>query len=193
VLPAAIHVPFRRALVIGSPGAGKSTFARKLGILTGLPVTHIDKLFWERGWVQSPTPIYEQRLDAVLAQPSWIIDGINTATLTRRLALADVLFWLDRSRVVCLTQLVRRVISNYGRVRPDMAAGCPEPLPDAEFVKFIWTFNHVYRPRINAAIQATRAADRTVMLTSHRQSADCLAEVARRLKVTGTLLPQAGR
>jgi adenylate kinase family enzyme len=177
VLPPDVPVPFRRALVIGSPGAGKSTFARQLGAITGLPVTHIDQLFWEPGWVQTPTPVYEQRLDAVLAQPRWIIDGINTATLPRRLAGADVMFWLDRNRVVCLTQLLSRVARNYGRVRPDMAAGCPEPVPDLEFVRFIWTFDQVYRPRINAAIKITGAANRTIMLTSHRQSAACLAEI----------------
>jgi adenylate kinase family enzyme len=183
-------VPFRRALVIGSPGAGKSTFARKLGELTGIPVIHIDKLFWEPGWVQTPTPVYEQRLDAVLAQPRWIIDGINTATLPRRLEQADVMVWLDRSRVVCLAQLLRRVVSNYGRVRPDMAPGCPESLPDIEFVRFIWSFDGVFRPRINAAIEATGAADRTILLTSHRQSSALLADISRRLQFDDTQKPQ---
>ena len=29
-----------KVIVIGSPGAGKSTFARRLGALTGLPLHH---------------------------------------------------------------------------------------------------------------------------------------------------------
>src|SRR5919107_5216 len=36
----------RRVLVIGSGGAGKSTFAARLGERTGLPVIHLDSLFW---------------------------------------------------------------------------------------------------------------------------------------------------
>ena len=35
----------KRAIVIGSPGAGKSTFARKLKDKTRLPLYYLDRIF----------------------------------------------------------------------------------------------------------------------------------------------------
>jgi adenylate kinase family enzyme len=169
---------FKRAVVIGSSGAGKTTFARELGSITGLPVIHIDQLFWEPGWVEAPTAVFRQRLDRVLEQPAWIIDGVNTSTLQRRLELADVMFWLDRSRYLCLWQLARRVAGSYGQVRPDLAPGCPEQLPNLHFLKFIWNFDKTYRHRIDAAIDAAEMRAHTVMLSNHRESAACLKSIA---------------
>jgi adenylate kinase family enzyme len=185
VLPAAVAIPFRRAIVFGSSGAGKSTFARQLGAITGVPVTHIDQLFWSPGWVQTPTHLYLQRLEAVMAQPAWIIEGVNTSTLARRLASADVMFWIDRSRYVCLSQLMRRVAGSYGKVRADLAPGCPEHLPNLDFLKFIWHFDRDNRHRVEAAIEATKTRDRVVMLQSHRQSRVCLSAIQQRLGLAG--------
>lgn len=44
----------KRILVIGSPGSGKSTFSRKLAEITEIPLVHLDKEFWNYGWVETP-------------------------------------------------------------------------------------------------------------------------------------------
>jgi adenylate kinase family enzyme len=158
--------PFQRVVIIGSSGAGKSTFARRLGAVTGLPVTHIDQLFWQPGWVQTPKPLYLERLAAVVAQDRWIIEGVNTSTLDLRLPRTDLLVWLERSRFACLWRVARRIASSYGSIRPDMAPGCPEQLPDLEFLTYMWTFGNRIAPRIEAAIDQHRMWERTVRLTS---------------------------
>jgi adenylate kinase family enzyme len=43
----------RRIMVIGSPGSGKSTFSRKLSEITRIPLIHLDKEFWNDGWVET--------------------------------------------------------------------------------------------------------------------------------------------
>ena len=43
----------KRVMVIGCCGSGKTTLSRKLGEKLGLPVVHLDKLFWHPGWVES--------------------------------------------------------------------------------------------------------------------------------------------
>ncbi len=135
--------PFQRALVIGCSGAGKSTFARRLGGRTGLPVIHIDRLFWQPGWVRTADDTYIERLSAVVAQERWIIDGNNSSTFDLRMPRADAVFWLDRSRALCIARVLWRVASSYGSVRADMAAGCPERF-DWEFSEpsggFSWRF-----------------------------------------------------
>ena len=159
----------QRVLVIGCSGAGKSTFARALGKQTGLPVVHIDQLFWQPNWKQVPQEIYFARLDQAVAGEQWIIDGNNPSTLDRRIPRADTIIWLRRSRAVCYWRIFRRVMASYEQVRPDMAPGCPERF-DWEFVKYIWRFPKLYRPRMVEALNRHRAWARTVMLSSEAES-----------------------
>ncbi len=44
----------KRLAIVGCAGAGKSTLARLLGQILGLPVFHLDALFWRPGWVETP-------------------------------------------------------------------------------------------------------------------------------------------
>ena len=64
-----------RILIIGCSGSGKSTLAFKLEKLTGLPVVHLDRLFWKAGWVMSDCAEFDHRLDLELSNDFWIMDG----------------------------------------------------------------------------------------------------------------------
>ena len=65
----------KRVLVLGSGGAGKTTFAQRLGEIIGLPVVHLDGLFWKPGWVRTPDDEWADILRVETAKPEWIIDG----------------------------------------------------------------------------------------------------------------------
>jgi adenylate kinase family enzyme len=43
----------QRVLVIGSGGAGKSTFARRLAQWASLPLIHLDAIYWHPGWIET--------------------------------------------------------------------------------------------------------------------------------------------
>jgi adenylate kinase family enzyme len=168
----------RRVLVIGSPGAGKSTFSHALGDASGIPVIHVDHLFWQAGWVQTPKAIYVEKLKAVIAGERWIFDGINASTFDLRIPRADTIIWLQRSRAVCLWRIARRVLTTYGQVRPDMAPGCPEKF-DWQFVRWVWNFQRVYDPKIRAALDRHDAWTRTIVLRSDAESAEFLHRTIR--------------
>ena len=82
----------KKILVIGCPGSGKSTFARRLRDRTGLPLYPLD-LLWHR---PDKTTVSEAEFDAALAEilrkDRWIIDGNFSRTLERRLAECDTVF-----------------------------------------------------------------------------------------------------
>ena len=137
----------RRVLVLGCPGAGKSTLARSLGEALSLPVVHLDKLWWKSGWINRTEGEFDALLDAVLLGEEWVIDGNYLRTLPRRLERCDAVVLLDYPRRVCLFRALRRILSWRGRTRPDMAADCPERL-DGEFVRWIWEFNRTQRPQV---------------------------------------------
>ena len=129
-----------RILIIGCGGAGKSTLARQLGEKLDLPVIHLDKLWWKPGWVESTREEFDEKLALELEKPRWIIDGNFDRTMPQRMARCDTVIYLDFPRVACLMGVLKRVMTTCGKVRPDMAEGCPERL-DLDFLKWVWYYN----------------------------------------------------
>ena len=143
----------RRVLVIGIPGAGKSTFARALAAATGLPLIHLDREFWRPGWTETPRETWRAKVAELAGRERWIIDGNYAGSLDLRLPRADVVLWFDYPMPFCLRRAVWRAVTSYGQVRSDMGAGCPERV-DLEFLRYIWTFNAKQRPNIVASLAA---------------------------------------
>ena len=135
-----------RILIIGCGGAGKSTLARQLGEKTGLPVVHLDRLFWHPGWVESTKEEIDEKIAQAMEQPRWIMDGNYNRTMSKRLETCDTVIYLDFSTFACLMGVAKRVITTYGQVRPDMGEGCPERF-DWEFLKWVWNYNRNKRER----------------------------------------------
>jgi adenylate kinase family enzyme len=137
----------RRVLVIGISGAGKSVFTRALAAKTGLPVIHLDTEFWQPGWKITPREEWRAKVAGLVERNAWIMDGNYGASLDLRLPRADTVVWFDYPRHVCMRRALWRVVTTYGRVRDDLAAGCPEQF-DSEFLRYIWDFNDKSRPQI---------------------------------------------
>ena len=137
----------RRILIVGSGGAGKSTLARLLGERLSLPVTHLDKEFWNHGWVETPKDEWRKKQQELLSKPEWILDGNFGSSLELRLERADTVIFLDFNRFVCLCSIFKRRLANAGKTRPDMAEGCPEKI-DFAALRWIWQFRSKSRPVI---------------------------------------------
>lgn len=129
-----------RILVIGCGGAGKSTLARQLGDKLNLPVVHLDKLYWKPGWVQESREEFDRKLSLELDKGSWILDGNFNRTMPQRMAKCDTVIYLDFPRMTCLLGVMKRILTTYGKVRPDMGDGCPERF-DLEFLRWVWNYN----------------------------------------------------
>ncbi len=166
-----------RILMIGCGGSGKSTLARKLGQATGLPVVHLDQIYWSPGnWQHLSEEEFDAALAMELQKPQWIMDGNFHRTLPLRLDACDTVIYLDYSRLICLWSVFKRVLSNYGKTRADMAPGCAERF-DMEFMKWIWNFNRNHRKELYQLL--SRYPDVQVhILKSRRQGEQLLKEVA---------------
>jgi adenylate kinase family enzyme len=166
----------RRVLVVGCGGAGKSTFARRLGEKTGLPVVHLDAEFWRPGWVEPPDDEWRETVKALMARDAWILDGNYGATLDLRLKACDTAIFLDRSRWVCLFRVLSRVARFRGRARPDMAPGCAERV-DGAFLRWIWRYPRDSRPTVLGKLAAATPDVDVVTLRSEREVERFLAAV----------------
>jgi len=136
-----------KVVIVGSGGAGKSTLARRLAAISHEPVIHLDAEYWQAGWNEPAAHEWRDRVGELAAAPAWIMDGNYGGTLKQRAASADLVVVLDRPRLVCLANVVRRRWHHRGATRADMAPGCPERL-DAAFLKWIWDYPRVSGPKL---------------------------------------------
>ncbi|MEZ5682499.1 MAG: topology modulation protein [Erythrobacter sp.] len=137
----------QRVLVIGSPGAGKSTFARNLSAAVGLPLIHLDAEYHLPGWAEPEPDAWNAKLDLLIAGDRWIIDGNYGGSLERRLRRADTAILLDYPTWLCLWRLLKRILTLRGTVRPDAAPECAERL-DWEFLHYVLVFRRAKSPTV---------------------------------------------
>jgi len=110
--------------ILGVTASGKTTLANKIGKTLGIPVTHLDKIFWkEKGGIKQDVFIAE--LEEVMKAGRWIIDGgmPRSKTLQMRLENADTIILYDLPLLLVLWRQTKRFFKYYGKVRPDMADG----------------------------------------------------------------------
>lgn len=106
----------KRVIVIGCPGAGKSTFSRKLAAKTGLPLHYLDMIWHRPDHTVVGRDEFDRRLAEIMQQEEWILDGNYARTLSERLAYCDTVFFFDLPLDECL----RGVKSRLGKERVDM-------------------------------------------------------------------------
>ena len=155
-----------RVLIIGCGGAGKSTLARQLGEKLNLPVVHLDSIFWLPGWVEMEKDEFDARIRAEMAKETWILDGNYNRTLPERIARCDTIIYLDFSRTACLYGIFKRLLTNIGKTRPDMGAGCKEKV-DLDFVKWVWNFNKHKREKYYRLLNEAEGVE-TIVLKNRR-------------------------
>jgi adenylate kinase family enzyme len=165
---AGVSFRVKRVLVIGSGGSGKTTFSKRLAARTGLPVIHLDQLYWHPGWLKTPDEEWDRLIEVLIARDVWIMDGNYGRTFSTRLAAADTIVFLDLPRVVCTWRIFKRQLRYFGRIRPDAAPGCPERLT-WEFVSWVWTYPSRRRPGMLQRLERVRDRKTVIVLRSRAE------------------------
>lgn len=132
----------KKVIVIGCPGSGKSTLSRELHHKTGIPLYHLDRMYWNADQTTVPQSVFLERLSAVLEQDEWIIDGNYVSTMELRMAACETVIFLDYPLDVCLDGIQKR----RGKSRSDMP--WVEIEEDVEFIEFIKSYNMRQRPKV---------------------------------------------
>ena len=139
----------RKVIVIGSPGAGKSTFARKLRDETNISREEFDL-----------------RLDEIIRKDRWIIDGNYQRTLEIRLKECDTVFLLDFPVEICLAGAESRI----GKKREDLP--WKEEELDEEFRQWIIDFPFLQLPQIYECLEKYRENKKIVVFKSRKEMDD---------------------
>lgn len=139
----------KRAVVIGPGGSGKSQLARQISDRAGLPVVHLDPLFWRGTWDPVPEPDARRALANAVAGNKWVLDGnfLDLAGDDVRFARADTVIFLDLPRLTCVRRVLWRLIRDRRRYRPDLPRGGKESF-DISLLRWIWHYAKTDRPRV---------------------------------------------
>jgi adenylate kinase family enzyme len=169
----------QRVAIIGPGGAGKTTIALELGRRLGLPVVHLDRIFWQPGWTEPDRSDWERAHRAALAGNAWVADGNYGSTMAERLRRADTIVLVDPPPLACVWRLARRQVRFRGRVRDDLPPGCVEHFRPGATLAFWWYVLRYRRTRIPgvlARIEAAGAGKRVEILRSRGDVRRFLAE-----------------
>jgi len=168
----------KKILVIGSGGAGKTTFAKELGKILGIEVIHLDSLYWKPGWVETPKPEWKNIVEQQVARESWVMDGNYSGTIDLRFQACDTVVFLDLSRLVCLWRVVKRFLKYRNVNRPDIPEGCPEKL-SLEFLLWIWNYPKNNRPKMLKMLTENQQGKELIWLRSPAEVTGFLDTVKR--------------
>ena len=158
----------KRIIVIGSCGAGKSTFSKKLQKILKLPLIHLDTYYHKPNWEEPEKEDWEKTVKRLANQKEWIMDGNFSDSFDIRIPRSDTIIYLDYSSIRCCLRVLKRNITYYGRKRSDMAEGCKEGF-DLAFLKFVLTFNRKNRTNIYNRLEKAKNIKNVIVLRNDKQ------------------------
>ena len=154
----------RRVNIIGCPGAGKSTFARKLSEKTGLELFYLDMIWHKPDKTTVARDEFDLRLNEIFERDTWIIDGNYLRTMERRLSECDTVFFFDLPTEVCLEGAASRV----GKKREDMP--WVETEVDEDFLRRILDFNKDQKPKIHEYLEKIKSENEIIIFKSRGEA-----------------------
>jgi len=169
----------QKVLVIGCCGAGKSTFSKKLQSILNVALIHLDRYYHKPNWEEPKKEEWERILNNLIKKPSWIMDGTYIESLDIRIEKCDTLIYLDYSILKCFFRVVKRVFTDYGKKRSDMAPGCKEEF-DLEFLKYVLTFNYKNRANIYNILEKVKTTKDVIILKKDKELDSFLSQLRER-------------
>ena len=155
----------KKIIVIGCPGSGKSHFSTLLHKKTGIPLYHLDMLYWNADKTTVEKELFLERMSRIMENDEWIIDGNYSSTMEYRLSACDTVFFLDYPLEVCLSGIEQR----RGKQRADIP--WIETESDEEFIEYIKTFSDTQRPKIINLFEKYK--NKNIIIFKNREEAIC--------------------
>lgn len=156
----------KKIMIIGCPGSGKSTFSRALHKKTGIPLYHLDQMYWNADKTTVEKSVFMQRLFDTLQKEQWIIDGNYASSMEIRLQACDTVFFLDYPLDTC----IEGVKSRRGKERSDMPWVEAENEEDEAFIEFIRHYESENKPKVMELLK--QYSQKRIYIFKDRNEAD---------------------
>lgn len=156
----------KKVIVVGCSGSGKSVFSRSFAKLSGLPLHHLDNIWWLEDGTNVSREEFDSQLGGILEREEWIIDGNYRRTMEKRIEACDTVIFFDLPVEICIEGIRER----KGKDRPDMPWKGALEDGDAEFMEYIRGYNEIQRPYVLDLLG--RYSDKNIIVFKSRDDAD---------------------
>lgn len=152
---------YKKIIVIGCSGAGKTTFSKKLAQITDIPLYHLDSFYWKEDATHIPRCELIKKQKAVFKADKWIIDGNFRNSLEMRVKESELIYFFDIPKDVCVQGVINR------NSRDELP--CDLPVND-KLIGFIENFERDVKPLILNLFD--KYSDKMIITFHSRDEAD---------------------
>jgi adenylate kinase family enzyme len=179
----------KRVAVFGNAGGGKSTLARRLAHLTGLPLYPVDMLQYPTANARVPHDEYLKAHAELLQHGAWIIDGFGCRkSAWERFERADTLIYVDLPLFTHFRWINKRLVMGFFRTPEGWPAGSTMISSTLSSYRALWSCHRHLTPKYRALVTEVRQHKRVYHLRSPAQIDAFLANVPQELRVPGSQL-----
>jgi adenylate kinase family enzyme len=174
----------KRVAVFGNAGGGKSTVARELARITGLPLHVIDMMQFRAGGAAVPEHEFLGAHAELLKRDTWIIDGFGgVEPAWERFAAADTLVYVDLPLSAHFAGVTKRFVKGLFSPPPGWPERSPLVKSTLSSYRVLWPCHRQLTPKYRALVSEAQKEKRVHHLRSKSQRDTFLLE--RRLGVAG--------
>ncbi len=155
-------------MVIGNGGGGKTTLAYKLAKTYDLPLTEIDALQFQAGWVRTPETELRQSIQTVQDTERWLIDGFGSwDQIEARAQLADTIIFVDHPIWVHFWWACeRQIAAALGQERLGGPADCDLREVTKLMFETLWRVHEELRPKLVNLVERYQSSKRVIWIKS---------------------------
>lgn len=154
--------------ILGITGSGKSTVSRRVAEKTGLPLFHMDALFWKTTWEEEvPEAEYIRGQEGILKNNQrWIIEGWINPKLIERVKQADLIIYLDYAGWRAAWRYSVRAVKHRKVARPELPPDCVDTF---KLHRFLIILSRGERSEIEDVLKQASVESKVVRLRSPRE------------------------
>lgn len=161
----------KRVSIIGSPGAGKSTFSRALSKKTGIPLLHLDYYYHQKGTdYENNKQTWLDKVAELTAGDTWIIEGNYGSSYAQRIPKSDTLIFMDMPSWLSIWSVLKRRFQFRNKKRTEMPDDWVERI-DPGFFKFVLLFRFKSRKDVTDGIEKYKHDNLEVITFKNRKAA----------------------
>ena len=131
---------FKKILIFGVSGAGKTTFARRISKDLDFYPVFMDQHLWLEYWKRKSDKEFIKSIDAELECEKWVLEGALPRFVIKYAHESNIVIWIKVSKYKAIFRVISRMIKNRNRSRVELPDGCVEKL-NFKFLSWIWHYS----------------------------------------------------
>lgn len=140
---------YKKIIILGNGGSGKSTLGEKLSKKLNIPVYHLDRLTFKTGWITVSEKEFVEALKNILAGEKWIVEGWSyNTTIPMRLDAADLIIYLEFNVWFCYWYALKRHIQYTFKQNPYDPPNSNIWKKTIRMIKAMWMVHKIYEPQL---------------------------------------------